>query len=106
MDKPVTSETYARIDPAKIYPDMSVSTCMDRYQEERDGIIANIRAGNVSASMSGIEYYPKDAPDLDPDQDSFVIETALSFNGQVHVDRPDWRQEFLEWKAARGYTSD
>lgn len=58
-----------------------------RYDEHREGLLGSIRAGKVSASMSGIEYYPKPWAELDlaSDGDRYVISTALTWNADEHT---------------------
>jgi hypothetical protein len=94
-----SSETYAPIDPAKIYPDMSVEACAARYNAERDSVLASIRDGRVSAIMSGIEHMPEWFEDLGDDME---IETAMTWNGQYHIERPTWRAEYDAWRGERG----
>jgi hypothetical protein len=50
---------------------------MDKYDEERNRIIEKIRNRECSASMSGIEYFPKPWAELDPNNssDKFIIDT-------------------------------
>jgi hypothetical protein len=48
--------------------------------------------------MSGIEYYPCAARDMTLADHAFHIQIALTWNGQVHTERPTWREEFEAWK--------
>lgn len=52
----------------------------------REAILAEIREGRRSASMSGIELYPKPWADLDManDYDWHIISTNLTWNGKRH----------------------
>jgi hypothetical protein len=56
------------------------------YDEKRNRILAAIETGEVSASMSGIEYYPKPWVDLDMNDpfDVSLISSALTWNGFEH----------------------
>lgn len=79
------------------YDDMSVKACADRFNAKRKAILEHIRKGKVSASMSGIEYYPKDFHDLTVN-DPIVIKVALTWNGTAHIDRPNWLEEYEAYK--------
>lgn len=59
----------------------------ERYDARRNEILENIRLGKSSASMSGIEYYPKPWAELDIDDpsDLYTISTALSWDGEKHT---------------------
>ena len=84
-----------------IFSDMSVQACMDRYDQQREKLLALIREGRVSAAMSGIEYYPCPARDLASANDWYVVEVSLTWNGQAHISRPNWRDEYLTWLNAK-----
>jgi hypothetical protein len=90
---------YRTIDPEKIFADMSVAACMARYDATRNRILCHIRAGDISASMSGIEYYPCAAIDLNLAENEYDIKTSLTWNGEKRIYRPTWRKEFTAWKA-------
>lgn len=57
-----------------------------RYDAKRNAILANIRDGRSSASMSGIEYCPKPWADLDMTNpgDVQTISSALTWTGDHH----------------------
>lgn len=46
------------------------------YDKRRQEILRRIEAGEISASMSGIEYYPKPWAELDPTKpiDALVLQ--------------------------------
>jgi hypothetical protein len=58
----------------------------ERYEAERDRILTRIRNGERSASMSGIEYYPKPWAELDVtnDADLQIITVNMTWNGSAH----------------------
>ena len=97
-DGDASSQSYSLIDKSKIFSDMSVAACMARYDADRERRLILIGEGRVSASMSGIEYYPFAAKDADIDRDPTPIKGAMTWNGQVNIRRDNWRQEFLEWR--------
>jgi hypothetical protein len=53
------------------------------YDQRRNDILAKIRNSDVSASMSGIEYYPKPWSELDMnnDFDVMIISATLTYDG-------------------------
>jgi hypothetical protein len=57
-----------------------------RYEEQRERALANVRSGEVSASMSGVEHRLKPWAELDVTNphDLQTICTELSWNGQEH----------------------
>lgn len=66
--------------------DRTMGAIAQRYDDRRAKILAAIREGQTSASMSGIEYYPKPWIELnvaDP-ADLNTISTALTWNGTAH----------------------
>ena len=77
------------------FDDMTVNACMKRYMATRERTLERIRSGQVSASMSGIEYHPKVENMVEQD-----IRVALCWDGTAYVDRPDFMAEFEEWKRA------
>lgn len=56
------------------------------YDGRRNKILNSIAEGKVSASMSGIEYYPKPWAELDMSNpvDAYLILTNLTWDGQRH----------------------
>lgn len=97
LEGSISFECFRAIDPAKIYSNMSVSACVARFIAARDRIRENIRAGRISASMSGIEHYWCPVMDLDS-KDLDALETLMRWNGETRIDRPDWLAEFKAWK--------
>lgn len=77
--------------------DMSIESCAKRYEKKRRAILSAIDSGLVSASMSGIEYYPSDR--FRELHDDTVIRVNLTWDGENHIDRPNWKSEFLEYAA-------
>ena len=57
------------------------------YDETRNQILARVQAGKISASMSGIEYYPKPWSELDLDDpsDFNTIATEIGWNGDERI---------------------
>lgn len=84
-----------------VYKDMSVDACAKRFNESRRRILESITAGRVSASMSGIEYYIDDFENLG-DRDEHAKEMALTWNGQKHIHRPNWKREYDDWLLGLG----
>ncbi|MGJ8624628.1 MAG: hypothetical protein ACSHW1_17940 [Yoonia sp.] len=76
-------------DESQIFRDMTYEECRRRYTESRERILASIRAGGVSASMSGIEYYPVDWDDCEPSQFEMYLKSAMTWNGLFHFNI-DW----------------
>ena len=91
---------YEIIQQDQIYADMSVGACMARYVEAGKRIKDRINAGSVSASMSGIEMYWGNPLNMDED-DPTVLQANLTWNGQVHIHRPDWLEQYQAWKSAQ-----
>lgn len=58
-----------------------------RYDEQREKILAALRGGETSRSMSGIEYYPKPWADLDLSigADLYIVGVALAWDGAEPV---------------------
>ena len=58
----------------------------DRYNRRRREILQGIQDKKCSASMSGIEYYPKPWEDLDVtiEYDRAIISTNLTWDGNKH----------------------
>jgi len=58
-----------------------------RYEADRQAKLDRIRNGEVSASMSGIEYHPKPWGELDVNNpsDLQIISVALSWDGSKHI---------------------
>lgn len=57
------------------------------YNTKRDAILTSIHEKNVSASLSGIEYYPKPWEELDLNDpfDLTIIVNSLTWDGEVHT---------------------
>lgn len=95
----------SKAEESKMYTDMSYDACRARYEEYRRGILESIRAGRVSASMSGIEYYHKPWDALSPDSPADVetLKVAMMWNGVRHI-ASDWRAvlsvKHPQWKVA------
>ena len=82
------------------HDDMNVSACMARYDDEREKILGWIRRGEVSVSLSNIEWYPTPSRDLLEDTMGLaVIENNLRWDGEKMIDRPAWLEEFRAWRA-------
>jgi len=64
------------------------ASAKSRYTAERNQILARIRAGKVSASMSGIEYYHADWDQLNPNDkgDMMLIRTMITGGGALHFE--------------------
>lgn len=62
--------------------DRTLAAIGARYDEKRETILARIRSGEVSASMSGIEYYPEPWTKLDmaDPADALIISRQLSWD--------------------------
>ena len=87
-----------RFAPVKVdgfFSDMSVAACMARYTAFRARIHAAISHGYVSASMSGIEFYPCEAKSLGDHPD--MLKIAMTWNGAHHIDRPNFMAEYAAW---------
>jgi len=58
-----------------------------RYEADRQAKLDRIKNGEVSASMSGIEYHPKPWGELDVNDpsDLQIISVALSWDGSRHI---------------------
>jgi hypothetical protein len=78
-----------RRDESKMFDDMTYEACRRRYDDERNAIIARIKAGSVSASMSGIEYYQRPWDETPPEQWDDLSD-SLTWNGVRHI-KTDWR---------------
>jgi len=66
------------------------------YDEQRERILKNIREGNISASMSNIDYFRKPFAHLDLSDglDRFDLVVWLK-------DIPSWEEAFQLWKENR-----
>ena len=55
-----------------------------RYDARREAILETINSGKSSASISGIEYYPKPWAELDmaSDSDLGIISASLAWSGE------------------------
>lgn len=62
----------------------TLSDIANKYNKARADIIARLKEGNISASMSGIEYYPKPWEELDTEDegDMFILSTWIK--GDTH----------------------
>jgi len=58
-----------------------------RYEADRQAKLDRINNGEVSASMSGIEYHPKPWGELDVNNpsDLQIISLTLSWDGSKHI---------------------
>ena len=98
----VSTEKFSKINTDNIYKDMTVSACMGRYDLSRDRIIDLIKQGSVSASMSGIENYPYPSIDLEIARDLHSIKNILTWNGETHLVRLSWEDDFNKWRKTTG----
>ena len=98
-DSPQTPVEGGTRDERRRVPDMPVAACMARYDVDRQRVLSLIRDGKVSVSMSGIENYPCPARDLTLPDNEYDVETILTWDGQRHIQRPNWRAEFESWAA-------
>lgn len=80
-----------------VYTDMSVRAIAERYASARLHWVERIKAGDISASMSGIEDYPETK--FHHLTDEYFIKPRMTWNGERHIDRPDWRAEFDAYRA-------
>ena len=88
----------------KTYEDMSVQACADRYNAQRLCVLARIKSGAISASLSGIEDYPAPFEELgDPEVvlgGAHLVKHLLTWNGAERIERPDWAAEYEAWLAS------
>ena len=85
---------------------MSAQACADRYNATRERILENIKESRVSASMSGIDYYPDEFSKIsgrypvESVEFEHFVKPRMTWDGEKHIYRPNWRQEYLNWVAA------
>ena len=72
-------------------PSRTMADIARRYDEQRNSIIEAIHNGHTSASMSGIEYYPKPWAELDVSDfgDCQIISTNLTWDEAEKVHTHD-----------------